>query len=135
MDAPGPPLDCRSPEGETVGLVDAAVAVLRQVSLRLPRTARGLKARCPAEVEEALKDLYSDPAVMHVFTAARQVAFRRWNELTDKLGYGRPGLDKAERAEMRALEKWMLALPIGVPEDDEAMRIIRDAAKMVGDTA
>jgi len=50
-------IDCRSDEGETIGLVDAAIHVLRQVARR--------DLTHPA-VLEALADLRSDPEVRAV---------------------------------------------------------------------
>jgi hypothetical protein len=52
-----PTLECRTSEGETVGLIDAAIHVLRQIARR--------DLSHPA-VREALADLRADPEVRTV---------------------------------------------------------------------
>jgi hypothetical protein len=60
-------LECRSSDGETVGMIDAAIYVLRAAS-------RGDLTAEP--VREALRDLAADPEVQSLLTVARSLSGR-----------------------------------------------------------
>ena len=66
MDAIDDPLDCRSEEGVTVGLIDALITIAHALS------GRNLESQ---HVKEALKDLYSDADMRAIQIEAATASF------------------------------------------------------------
>ena len=70
------PIDCRSPEGVTVGLIDAIISIARIVATR------DLKN---PDVQEALKDFAQDENVQEIIYAAAWASEK--DDLNEWAGY------------------------------------------------